>query len=66
LGKSAILRKDYLLHYQRSEEPSSQDFSEHSDLEPFLMTAEELESQHAHDLHFRQQLHRREWLRKSV
>jgi hypothetical protein len=66
LEKSAILRKDYLLHYQPSEEPSSQDFSEHSDLEPFLMTAEELESQHAHDLHYRQKLHRREWLSKSV
>jgi hypothetical protein len=47
--------------YQRSEEALSRDFSEHSDLEPFLMTAEELESQHAHDLHYRQSLH---WLKK--
>jgi hypothetical protein len=48
------------------EKDLSQDFSEHSDLEPFLMTAEELESQHAHDLHYRQRLHQRDWLKEPV
>ena len=56
MEKSAVPEKDL-----------SQDFSEHSDLEPFLMTAEELESQHAHDLHhYRRRLHQREWLKEPV
>jgi hypothetical protein len=57
LEKTAIPGKDY---------SPSQDFSEHSDLEPFLMTAEELESRHAHELHYRQRLLQGEWLKKSV
>jgi hypothetical protein len=66
MEKSAVSGRDVLLHYQRREEEFSRDFSEHSDLEPFLMTAEELENQHAQDLRYRQRLHRKEWLKKSV
>jgi hypothetical protein len=66
MEKSAVSEKDVILHHQRREEGLSRDFSEHSDLEPFLMTAEELENQHAMDLRYRQRLYRREWLKKSV
>lgn len=48
------------------EKDFSQDYSEHSDLEPFLMTAEELERQHIHDLHYRRRLRQGEWMRESV
>ena len=66
MEESATLKRDLLLYDQRSKEATSGDFSEHSDLEPFLMTAEELESQHGHYLRYRERVHRREWLKEPV
>jgi hypothetical protein len=65
MEESAILKRDVLL-YDRQSKEASRDFSEHSDLEPFLMTAEELESQHGHHLRYRERVRRREWMKEPV
>ena len=66
MEERAIVKRAVPAYSRRSSEAPSRDFSEHSDLEPFLMTAEELENQHLHYLRYRQRVHRKEWREKSI
>ena len=54
--------KEDSLTYLHDEETFLPELSAHSDLEQFLMTAEELEDRHAHHLYCRQKL--QEWARR--
>ena len=58
--------KDDALHHDEWEESAHDGHADSSDLEPFLMTVEELETQHASHLRYRRNVELTRWMKRTA